>query len=81
MGAQAVSRLEGFGSPISPFLAGQVRLRVRANVGGTSVFVEQVVAEEAYRDPSLKKAIQDRMRHELVSKILEKWQPVIEEHR
>lgn len=91
MGAQAMSQPEEIrpdvaywsltGSPISSSLAGQVRLRVKANVGGTNIYVEQVVAEDAYQDPSLKKAIQDRMRRDLVSGILEKWKPVIEEHR
>lgn len=59
----------------------QLRLSCKAVVAGEELEVSMSVAEPVYQDPGARELIKQRLRRELMSKILEKWTPVIRVQR
>lgn len=63
------------GNPFETF-----ELWVEANVNGEIFRVKQIVVRAAYEDSAAREAIEQRLRVELMHKILEKWKPKIKVH-
>lgn len=58
-----------------------VELVCRAQVGSEQVEVRQLLPEAALDDSGVREAVEEALRHKLITEILKRWKPHIEIHR
>lgn len=68
-------------TPFQDPFQGMVILSCKATVGGEVLTSQMAVSAAVWDDPEARKAIEANLRHNLMTRILDVWKPVIKVRR